>query len=146
MKEINAEQAFEEMQRVPETIYLDVRSIPEFEQAHPAGAINIPLLHFAPGMGMMPNDDFLGVVEATIPRDARILVGCKTGGRSVRACELMSQIGYTNVTNVRGGFLGVVDNLGRVTEPGWSLLDLPICKNCLPDAHYDALSKKSKKH
>jgi len=37
----------------------------------------------------------------------------------------MSQMGYTNVTNVRGGFVGAMDNSGRVTEPGWSMLNLP---------------------
>ena len=25
--------------------YVDVRSIPEFEQGHPEGAVNVPLLH-----------------------------------------------------------------------------------------------------
>jgi rhodanese-related sulfurtransferase len=142
MKEINPQQAYEVMQREPETIYLDVRSIPEFEQGHPAGAINIPLLHFAPGMGMMPNNEFLGVVEANIPKEAKIFIGCKTGGRSARACDILSQVGYANVTNVRGGFLGVVDNFGRIAEPGWSLLDLPICKSCPRDARYNTLSRK----
>src|SRR5262252_6993513 len=60
--------------------YLDVRSIPEFEQGHPAGAANIPLLHFQNGR-MAPNPDFTRVVEATFPKDAKIVVGCKVGGR-----------------------------------------------------------------
>ena len=30
-------------------IYLDVRSIPEFELGHPAGAVNVPLLHMPAG-------------------------------------------------------------------------------------------------
>src|SRR4051812_21955325 len=29
--------------------YLDVRSIPEFEQGHPPGAVNVPLLHLQNG-------------------------------------------------------------------------------------------------
>ncbi len=28
-------------------IYLDVRSIPEFDLGHPTGAVNVPLLHHA---------------------------------------------------------------------------------------------------
>lgn len=28
--------------------YIDVRSIPEFEAGHPAGAVNVPLLHVNP--------------------------------------------------------------------------------------------------
>jgi len=145
MKEISPENAFKLLEQDPQTIYLDVRSIPEFEQGHPQKAINIPLLHFAPGMGMMPNEDFGRVVERNISKSAKILIGCKTGSRSARACEILSSMGYTDVTNVRGGFLGVVDYIGRVSEPGWSLLDLPLCKNCPPDAHYDTLAQKVKK-
>ena len=38
-------------------VFLDVRSVPEFEQGHPNGAYNIPLLHLASG-GMQPNEGF----------------------------------------------------------------------------------------
>lgn len=145
MKEMNAQEAYDLLKQEPETIYLDVRSIPEFEEAHPVGAINVPLLHFAPGMGMIPNDDFVGVVEANLPKDAKILVGCKTGGRSARACDLLAQAGYQNIANVRGGFLGVVDHFGRLLEPGWSMLDLPVCKSCKAESHYESLSSKAGK-
>src|SRR5215510_220094 len=83
--------------------YLDVRSIPEFEQGHPAGAANVPLLHFQNGR-MTPNPDFQKVVEANFPRDARIVVGCKSGGCSLNAAGLMQAAGYTNVVEMRGGF------------------------------------------
>ena len=145
MKEINPQEAYDLLKREPETIYLDVRSIPEFEESHPVGAINIPLLHFAPGMGMIPNDDFVQVVQGNLSKDAKILVGCKTGGRSSRACELLAQSGYKNIANVRGGFLGVVDHFGRLLEPGWSMLDLPVCKSCKEEAHYESLSAKAGK-
>lgn len=145
MKEINPQEAYDVLKREPEAIYLDVRSIPEFEEGHPVGAINIPLLHFAPGMGMVPNNDFLGVAEANLSKSAKILVGCKTGGRSARAVDLLSQAGYTNVSNVRGGYLGVVDHYGRLLEPGWSILDLPLCKSCKNESHYESLAAKAKK-
>ena len=48
--------------------YLDVRSIPEFEQGHPPGAANVPLLH-ARGGRMAPNPDFQSVVEASFAKD-----------------------------------------------------------------------------
>ena len=48
--------------------YLDVRSIPEFEKGHPAGAFNIPLLHLDPQTRQMrPNPEFLAVVKANFP-------------------------------------------------------------------------------
>jgi rhodanese-related sulfurtransferase len=143
MKEITPEQALAQLQSDPNAVYLDVRSIPEFQQGHPIRAINIPILHFLPGMGMMPNEDFEKVVQANLPKDATIVIGCKTGGRSARACDVLSQLGYANVANVRGGFIGVMDNLGRVVEPGWSLLDFPICTSCDQDSQYDRLATKA---
>ena len=49
--------------------YLDVRSEGEYAQAHPAGAVNIPLMHMGPG-GMRPNDQFLSVVKAAFPKSS----------------------------------------------------------------------------
>ena len=144
MKDLSAKDAHDLMEGDPEYIYLDVRSVPEFEAGHAARAINIPIMHFTPGAGMSPNQDFLAVVEASLPKDAKLVVGCKTGGRSARACELMSQMGYTNVANVRGGFVGAMDNFGRMTEPGWSMLNLPTCSECSDEARYDTLAAKAR--
>jgi len=145
MKEVTPKEAFEDLEREPDTVYLDVRSIPEFQQGHPIRAINIPLLHFYPGMGMMPNEDFGDVVQANLSKNRKILVGCKTGHRSARAAEILSQLGYTDVANVRGGFIGVMDPMGRVLEAGWSLLNLPVCTACIENSQYDQLATKAKK-
>lgn len=145
MKELNAQEAFDLMQSDPDYIYLDVRSVPEFEAGHAPRAINIPIAHFTPQAGMSPNSDFTAVVEAALPKDAKLVVGCKSGGRSARACEIMSQMGYTNVANIRGGFVGAMDNVGRVTEPGWSMLNLPTCTECGAEAPYEALAAKARK-
>ncbi|HKA22334.1 MAG TPA: rhodanese-like domain-containing protein [Blastocatellia bacterium] len=144
MKEVSPQEAYDMMQSDPEYIYLDVRSVPEFEAGHATRAINIPLLNFVSGAGMTPNPDFAAVVEATLPKDAKLVVGCKSGGRSARACDLMSQMGYKNVANVRGGFVGAVDNAGRVTEPGWSMLNLPTCTSCVDESHYETLAAKAR--
>lgn len=144
MKEVGAQEAHELLQSDPELIYLDVRSVPEFEAGHAAGAINIPLMHFSPGAGMSPNQDFPSVVEAVLARDANYVVGCKTGGRSARACEMMSQMGFKNVTNIRGGFGGLTDNAGRLVEPGWSTLGLPTCEACDDAARYESLAAKAR--
>ena len=144
MKELSAQEASDLMQNDPAYIYLDVRSVPEFEAGHAAKAINIPIMHLTPGVGMSPNPDFVAVVEASLPKDAKLVVGCKTGGRSARACEIMSQMGYANVANIRGGFVGAMDNLGRLIEPGWSMLNLPTCTECDGEAHYEALAAKAR--
>src|SRR6266478_7988818 len=111
MKELSPQEAYELMQSDPEYLYLDVRSVPEFEAGHAKGAINIPIMHITPA-GMTPNPEFPAVVEGALPKDAKLLIGCKTGGRSARACDIMSQMGYSNVANVRGGFVGAMDNVG----------------------------------
>ncbi len=142
MRELNAQEAYDLMQADPEYIYLDVRSVPEFDAGHPMRAINIPIMHFAPGTGMSPNRDFATVVQAALAKDAKLVVGCKTGGRSARACEEMSQMGYTNVANVRGGYIGAMDSLGQVSEPGWSMRNLPVCAGCSADDSYEALAAR----
>jgi len=145
MKEVSPQEAYELMQGDPEIIYLDVRSVPEFEAGHPQGAINIPLLHLTPGLGMSPNEDFPAVVEANLPKDAKIIVGCKTGGRSANACQIMSQVGYQDVANMRGGFAGAADMSGRVVEPGWAMINLPVATEAADGADYQSLSAKAKK-
>lgn len=145
MKDVSPQEAYDRLQSDSECIYLDVRSVPEFEAGHPIGAINIPLLHLDPNRGMTPNPDFSAVVEAVLPKDAKIFIGCKSGGRSANACQLMSQMGYSDVTNVRGGFVGQMDNFGRMVEAGWSALNLPVSKEDDEKSRYEALLGKSGK-
>jgi rhodanese-related sulfurtransferase len=121
--------------------YLDVRSIPEFEEGHPAGAANIPLLHQQNGR-MAPNPDFQRVVESTYPRDTKLVVGCKTGGRSAQAAALLEAAGYTSLVDMRGGMAGERDALGRTTVPGWAAAGLPVEKTASPGRSYAELAKK----
>jgi rhodanese-related sulfurtransferase len=121
--------------------YLDVRSIPEFDEGHPAGAANVPLLHFQNGR-MAPNADFKRVVEASFAKDTKIVVGCKAGGRSLQAATLMESAGYTSVVDMRGGFHGERDGFGRASVPGWADEGLPVETAAAPDKTYEALSKK----
>jgi predicted sulfurtransferase len=94
---------------------------------------------------MMPNEDFVDVVQANLSKNTKILIGCKTGVRSARAVEILTELGYTDVANVRGGFIGVLDPMGRVLESGWSLLNLPLCTACIENSQYDQLATKAKK-
>ena len=122
--------------------YLDVRSIPEFESGHPAGAANIPLLHMTGGR-MAPNPAFQAVVEGNFAKDAKIVVGCKAGGRSLQAATLMEAAGYTSVVDMRGGFGGERDNFGRVAVAGWAEAGLPVEQTAPEDKTYAALEKRA---
>lgn len=121
--------------------YLDVRSIPEFEGGHPAGAANVPLLHFDSGR-MAPNPDFQRVVTANFAKDAKIVVGCKAGGRSLQAAGLLEAAGYTSVVDMRGGFHGEHDAMGRVACAGWAESNLPVETSAPTEKTYAALAAK----
>ncbi len=104
--------------------YLDVRSQGEFEEGHPEGALNVPLMHMT-AEGMTPNTEFLAVVLAAFPKDAKLVIGCKSGGRSLRAAQLLEDNGYTDVIDQRAGWDGARNAFGKITEPGWGRVGLP---------------------
>ena len=81
IQQITPSDAQKILQEDPNSIYVDVRSIPEFTQGHPEGAINIPLLHSQAGQ-MLPNPDFATVAASNLSKDKTLLVGCQVGGRS----------------------------------------------------------------
>jgi rhodanese-related sulfurtransferase len=116
-------------------VYVDVRSVPEFEAGHPSGAYNIPLLHMGPG-GASPNPDFLSVVQKAFSLDAKLVLGCKAGGRSLKAAEMLQAAGFTAVVDQRAGFEG------GGGERGWRPLGLPTSMEAVPGRAYDGLRGK----
>ena len=108
-------------------VYLDVRTVAEFEAGHVPGALNVPIMVKDPVTGAMsPNAEFLAVVTAVVPMTSRVFCGCATGPRSRHAGTVLLQHGYEEVFNVYAGFNGVVNPLGRVVEPGWAARGLPV--------------------
>jgi rhodanese-related sulfurtransferase len=105
-------------------IYVDVRTPEEFAEGHPAGAFNVPIA-LAHGGSMAPNDDFIAVMKGNFAPDAKIVVGCQAGGRSMRAARALLAAGFTDVIEQRAGWSGARDPFGRLVEPGWSRCDLP---------------------
>lgn len=113
--------------------YVDVRSTEEFAQGHAVGAMNVPLLEPDEDTGvMLPNPDFVRVMKANFAPDAPLLIGCQSGGRSARASQMLETFGFTNVTNVKGGFSGGQD-------PGWAPSGLPTTTAAAPDHSYAGL-------
>ncbi len=144
IRQIDALQAKERLDSGDGSIYLDVRSEPEFENGHVPGALNIPLMHLDPVTRQMsPNPDFLDVVKAVLPPDARLIVGCMSGARSQKACELMAQAGYAELSNVRGGFGGAKDPIGRLVQPGWMQHGLPVSREAGENS-YAAIRSRAK--
>ena len=124
-------------------VYLDVRTVEEFEEGRPPGAFNVPIVIRNPATGQpQANDDFLKVVEAHFPRDARLIVGCRTTNRSAHATALLLQTGFQNVSNMTGGFAGVQDGTGRVVQPGWSTLNFPTETGPGGEGSYETLTQR----
>jgi rhodanese-related sulfurtransferase len=105
--------------------YVDVRTEPEFDARHPAGALNLPLTRMGPS-GPTPNAEFMPIMRRLFPLDAKIVVGCATGMRSRRAAELLSEAGYQDVVDQRAGLDGTRGPFGGVQEPGWAAAGLPV--------------------
>jgi rhodanese-related sulfurtransferase len=94
--------------------YVDVRRPDEFAAGRPAGAINIPL-----------GDEFVAAMTERFAKDAPIIVGCRTGIRSLRAANALIAAGFTRILEQRAGMEGSRGPFGEVTEPGWSRAGLP---------------------
>jgi NADPH-dependent 2,4-dienoyl-CoA reductase/sulfur reductase-like enzyme/rhodanese-related sulfurtransferase len=75
-------------------IIIDVRETYEYARGHIMGAINIPLSELR---------------ERTneIPKDKPVYLHCRTGQRSYNAALALQNMGYHNVINITGSFLGV---------------------------------------
>ncbi len=135
-------EAYATLQDNPDALYLDVRTEGEFAAGHAPGAINIPVM-VAKGPGQMQlHLEFVEVAEKVIPRDKKLVVGCMAGGRSQRACEMLEEAGFTDLTNVVGGFGGQRDASGRLVVAGWRDAGLPVTTE-LGDATYAVLRAKA---
>lgn len=119
-------------------VYVDVRSIPEFDAGHPSNAYNVPLMHQTPS-GMQPNADFMRVMSAVFPKDAKLVLGCRSGNRSLHAAQLLIRAGYEEVVDQRAGTAGARDPFGRLQEPGWEAAGLEIGTEAHPERSYEAL-------
>jgi rhodanese-related sulfurtransferase len=101
--------------------YVDVRSRQEFDAGHPAGAVNVPLIDHDPDTGQMaPNANFVRVVQANFEPGTKLLIGCQMGGRSMRAAQMLASFGFSDVSNVLGGFGGARG------DRGWAESGLPV--------------------
>ena len=121
--------------------YVDVRSEPEYAAGHPKGALNVPVAVVVGG-GMQPNPRFVEVIQKLFPKDAKLVVGCKAGGRSMKAAELLTSAGFSDVVDQRAGWDGLRDAFGKLSEPGWAPAGLP-SETATPGGSYEELVKKS---
>ena len=80
------------MDENPDAIILDVRELGEYvADGHIAGSTLIPV------------DELAARYKTELPdKSATILVHCRSGKRSARACELLDSLGYENIYDFGG--------------------------------------------
>ena len=74
--------------------YVDVRTTEEFEAGHPAGAHNLPI----------SEPDFALLAGACFDKRAPIVLGCRSGHRSVLAAKALEAEGFTDVYEQLAGW------------------------------------------
>jgi rhodanese-related sulfurtransferase len=74
---------------------LDVREQNEWDAGHIEGAVHLPrgLVEFK-------------IAEIVPDKNTPIIVQCATGGRSALCSQTLIKLGYTNVRNLEGGYIG----------------------------------------
>ena len=106
-------------------VYLDVRTQAEFAAGRPQGAGNNPPLGAGPS-GLGPSPDLADPRAPAVSRAAKLVLGCRSGQRSMRAAEALLGAGYTGLVEQRAGFEGARNAFGQVTEKGWLAEGLPV--------------------
>lgn len=103
VREVTAADALAQVEQ-GDVLLLDVREPAEWALGHAEGAVHVPL------------GQLRGRADATIPRDARILVYCASGNRSVLAADTLQELGYGRVASVKGGLRAWADAGGPIAD------------------------------
>ena len=121
-------------------VFVDVRTEAEFAEGHPEGAFNVPFM-LAGAERMTPNPDFLRVMRAKFAPGDKLVLGCRSGQRSLRAAQALAEAGYAHVVDQRAGWGGVRSPFGEVAEKGWAALGLPAEQGAPAGRAYADLAK-----
>ena len=140
IKHVTVQQAHQQQEQAAPSTSTCARS-PSSSRGIPPGAFNVPLLHLDPATGQMrPNPEFLPVVQANFPPDTPLVIGCKMGGRSQQACEMLVE---RRLPGRRPTCSAASAARRRWGTPGWVQAGLPVETAADPAHEYDALQKKA---
>ncbi|KAL9148525.1 hypothetical protein ABFS82_12G046900 [Erythranthe guttata] len=90
-------------------LYIDVRTEEEFKNGHLENAFNIPYMFNTP-QGMVKNPNFIDQVVSRCDKEDHLIVGCKSGVRSVYATTDILNAGFKHVLNMGGGYTAWIEN------------------------------------
>jgi rhodanese-related sulfurtransferase len=90
----------EKIMKDKEVIILDVRTPAEFAEGAIKGAINIDV-----------NASNFKEKVSTLDKEKSYLIYCRSGMRSVKACNLMAENGFNKMFNLLGGYQAWSSNI-----------------------------------
>ena len=95
MKNLECEDWVQNIDSEQKPVILDVRTYEEFVEKSIPGAVLANILE---------PSEFIDVIEK-IEKDLKILVYCRSGVRSEKACNILDQRGFKETYNLKGGIL-----------------------------------------
>ena len=98
IKSMNSVELNQKLENKEDIILIDCREVDEWNEAHVKEARLFPLSNFETAFEELQN------------KDSEIIIMCRSGKRSLNACFLLKEEGFTNLTNLEGGILSWVDN------------------------------------
>lgn len=94
MKEISVEELKQKIDSGEKVNLIDCREPHEYEEANLGGKL-VPL-------GKIQT---MQVEDIEHLKDEEVIIHCRSGKRSMMACMMLDQMGFTNTVNVTGGIL-----------------------------------------
>lgn len=137
---VTAREAYDMWQANPDNVkLLDVRTLEEYIfVGHPEKALNIPAFIQTTNwdknrnmFAMVPNPEFITLVQKWFSKDEIILAFCRSGDRSAMAVNILARAGFTKVYTITDGFEGdkVMDTEslfhGKPMVNGWKNAGIP---------------------
>ncbi|HVG16423.1 MAG TPA: rhodanese-like domain-containing protein [Chitinophagaceae bacterium] len=101
MKVLNVEELKQKLDRGEEVNLVDVREPHEYEEANIGGRL-VPL-------GKVQT---MQVDELEDLKDKEVIVYCRSGRRSMMACQMLDSVGFKNTYNLEGGILAWIEKYG----------------------------------
>ena len=96
----------ERLEENPSLLLLDIREPYEYEAMHIKNSLNVPRGVLETACEYDYEETVSQLVEA---RDKEVIVACRSGNRSIFACEVMQKMGYKNVVSLKTGLRGWSD-------------------------------------
>lgn len=100
-KRIDVQTAFDQAQASSDVQTIDVRRPDEYEQVHAEGYDLIPL-------DQVEDPGFFAAT--TLDPSKPLVIICRSGARSARACQMFVDNGFKDVANVEGGTIAWVES------------------------------------